>query len=105
MLAAVPEKWIGGGVVRALSDALDGKQNRVLWLLTDHPDEGDFMLERIRDRCRSKRWKCRDLKVHNEDTMLAWIDLAGSLDEAGLVADLEPRTIVLVLAGAHLAGC
>jgi hypothetical protein len=90
--------WIHDKVVTPLTSAIDDGRS-VVWLVVDHPNEGDALLEWYRS---SSGADSQELEIEPDDPALAWANLFGEDGTPGILGRLKARTPCLAFGAAHL---
>ena len=95
-IADVDPSWLEDSFLPAVDMALAGSNGCVYMLTADSSEEVDYLMARIRERARKCGRKVHHHLLSEEDPILDWGRLFGSLEEPVVAADVQPRDVVLL---------
>lgn len=103
-VSALDEEWLKTVFLVELQRHLASTivQGGILWISVDSPEEGHYLLERIR-RAQSEEGKTVQFyRVPTPDSFAIWHDLVGTPDTNGLLHNIAPEQLLLVDGAADL---
>lgn len=97
-VSALEEEWFARTFYTALDSAIDAAQ--VLWIVVDHSNEGDILLQCYR-LARPQR-RVLEVRIEESDPAMVWTDLVGTADELGALTTVGDGEAVFLYGGALL---
>ena len=97
-VSMVDDTWFERDFAPAVGSAIATRSG--LWIVVEHPDEGDLLLRRVRSE--RPRDVVQDIELAAIDPGASWMDVVGNGDDPGMFTKLRGAEALFVYGGAHI---